>query len=89
MAAYAPGFDRRLKARILDRDGNACQVCGKEIGKLNVHHIDDRKEDHSPSNLLTLCQSCHSRCHGSPKPLVWHVKLSLIAALRIAGRLPS
>jgi len=53
----------------------ACQNCGK-TGKLHVHHRDENPSNNSPSNLMTLCPSCHRLCHSprmmadglTPKP---------------------
>ena len=48
---------------ILQRDQNTCQKCGqtKPKGKLEVHHIIPRNYNgnNDPTNLVTLCLSCH------------------------------
>lgn len=57
---------RRLRARIVARDGHACRQCGTagtHGNPLTVHHvlakalggIDDE------ANLITLCKRCHGR----------------------------
>lgn len=55
------------KAYVLCRDGHICQRCkGKSKDKrLEVHHIQFRKEDGSDdeSNLITLCKTCHDSIH--------------------------
>ncbi len=38
----------------------ACEVCGTNE-HLQVDHIDGNRENHAPSNLCTLCRSCHGR----------------------------
>ena len=51
---------------VLYRDGHVCQHCkGKSGDKvLNVHHLESRKTGgDSPSNLLTLCRTCHDLYH--------------------------
>lgn len=51
---------------VLARDGHKCQYCkGKSKDKiLNVHHIESRKTGgNSPSNLITLCETCHKEYH--------------------------
>lgn len=60
---YTFGFTRELKTKIRARDGFTCLICGKgENGKAHViHHIDYSKSNHAPSNLATLCTSCHSK----------------------------
>jgi len=62
-----------IRRRILQRDKYRCQNqdCDAQGGpygsaELHVHHKTPVSEDgtHSPSNLTTLCQSCHSNHHG-------------------------
>lgn len=51
---------------VLFRDGHRCQYCkGKsKDNRLNVHHIESRKTGgDSPSNLITLCETCHNDYH--------------------------
>ena len=50
----------------LFRDGHKCQHCkGKSKDNiLNVHHIESRQiGGDSPSNLVTLCNTCHDDYH--------------------------
>lgn len=64
---YAPGFTRGLSRKIRLRDENKCQGCGaawvKGKGNLVAHHMDHAKYNHDPSNLITLCRSCHTSVH--------------------------
>lgn len=39
-----------------------CEVC-KSVKNLEVHHIDNNRNNNYPSNLITLCEKCHSRVH--------------------------
>lgn len=51
---------------VLFRDNHTCQHChGKSKDSiLNVHHIESRKTGgDSPSNLVTLCNTCHTGYH--------------------------
>lgn len=51
-----------VREYVLARDGHKCQHCkGKSKDHiLNVHHIESRKTGgDSPSNLITLCETCH------------------------------
>lgn len=41
----------------------ACETCGRS-GRLHVHHIDEDPTNNAPSNLKTLCPSCHRRSHS-------------------------
>lgn len=55
-----------IREYILARDGHKCQHCkGKSKDLiLNVHHIESRKTGgDSPSNLITLCETCHKEFH--------------------------
>lgn len=53
-------FSRELRAVIMHRDNNTCQLCGAS-DRLRPHHIDYIKENISENNLITLCTSCNSR----------------------------
>ena len=55
-----------VREYVLYRDGHTCQCChGKSKDAiLNVHHIESRKTGgDSPSNLVTLCETCHNAYH--------------------------
>lgn len=55
-----------IREYVLARDGHKCQHCkGKSKDPiLNVHHIESRKTGgNSPSNLITLCETCHKEYH--------------------------
>lgn len=58
------------KAFVLNRDQYTCQKCkkkgvGKSAVKLHVHHIVFKSNGgtNAPNNLITLCESCHSKIH--------------------------
>ena len=55
-----------VREYVLWRDGHVCQHChGKSKDPvLNVHHLESRKiGGNSPSNLITLCETCHKAYH--------------------------
>lgn len=55
-----------IREYVLFRDNHECQHChGKSKDTiLNVHHIESRKTGgDSPSNLITLCETCHHKYH--------------------------
>lgn len=55
-----------VREYVLFRDGHKCSHCkGKSKDPvLNVHHLESRKTGgDSPSNLVTLCESCHKAFH--------------------------
>jgi hypothetical protein len=56
-----------VKQYILDRDNYTCQNCKATDTKLHVHHIVYRSKGgtDTPSNLITLCISCHDKVHNN------------------------
>ena len=55
-----------VREYVLFRDGHICQCCkGKSRDEiLNVHHIESRKTGgDAPNNLITLCETCHTKYH--------------------------
>lgn len=62
-------FNKRLKKKIRERDNYTCQICGKDkLSKnLDVHHIDYCKDNNDESNLISLCNVCHSKTNGGRK----------------------
>lgn len=56
-----------VREYVLFRDSHVCQHCkGKSKDPiLNVHHIIQRKDggSNAPSNLITLCETCHTDYH--------------------------
>lgn len=55
-----------VREYILFRDNHTCRCCkGKSKDKiLNVHHIESRMTGgNAPNNLVTLCETCHTKFH--------------------------
>ena len=58
-----------VRQYVLKRDNYTCQCCGahttaKKAVKLHVHHLESRKVGGNvPSNLITLCTTCHNNLH--------------------------
>jgi hypothetical protein len=74
---YTEDWDE-ISKKTRERDGKICRRCGmsiedlKEVGSyLVVHHIFPRKKGGSnwPSNLITLCVSCHREVENAPELL--------------------
>lgn len=66
-----------VREYVLFRDGHVCQCClGKSKDRvLNVHHIESRKTGgNSPTNLITLCETCHDAYHKGKIELPERVK---------------
>ena len=59
----------RLRRRCLDRDNWRCQQCGKyghhAHHRIPVHERPDLEDD--PSNIVTLCRSCHEAHHADER----------------------
>lgn len=60
---YSTDWTETLRRSIRERDNYVCQLCSKQQGDVahDVHHIDYDKQNCNPSNLITLCHSCHSK----------------------------
>ena len=70
---------RARKHRQLD-----CQKCGA-LDDLHVHHLDRNPSNNDPTNLQTLCSSCHLKTHWSedrPKRMAGVAKAMATAARR-------
>lgn len=58
-----------VRQYVLKRDNYTCQCCGvhttaEKMVKLHVHHLESRKTGgNAPSNLITLCTTCHDALH--------------------------
>jgi hypothetical protein len=50
------------RERCLDERISCCWVCGS-TDELEVHHINGDRSDNDLSNLLPLCEDCHSEVH--------------------------
>ncbi len=63
---YSTEFNKELKDFIKQRDNYTCQDpnCDGNYKKLHIHHIDYDKKNNSPENLITLCDSCHTKTNG-------------------------
>ena len=59
VAPFVP-VDSRLRAAVLKRDNEHCQMCRRSIN-LSVHHVIPRAESgpDTKENLITLCNLCH------------------------------
>jgi len=66
---YPHDFNEILKSKIKKRDNNQCQLCGAKQD-LVIHHIDYNKENNEPTNLITLCKSCHPKTNYKRKTWV-------------------
>ncbi len=61
-----------IKNQIKERDLLICQAPGCiGIGYLCIHHIDYNKLNNNPENLITLCNSCHSKTNHRNNRQYW------------------
>ncbi len=60
---YPVDWTETLKRSIRERDRYICKLCSTQQGDraFDVHHIDYDKKNNNPNNLISLCNSCHSR----------------------------
>lgn len=58
-----PSAPRSVRNHALHENGNRCQSC-QATENLQVHHLDENRENNDPSNLIILCCSCHAKWHA-------------------------
>mgnify|MGYP001560874449 FL=1 len=70
---YPQEFNKELKQFIYERDSYTCQdpTCEHKTNKLAAHHIDYDKTNNNPENIVTLCNSCHSKTNGKNNRQYW------------------
>jgi len=58
------GYDN-VRAYVFERDKYTCQICKKQGGILQTHHIKQRKDGGTdrPENLATVHKDCHTDFH--------------------------
>ena len=68
---YPIEFNNILKREIYKRDKYTCKLCGKSHTLVHCHHIDYDKMNIDKLNLITLCNSCHSKTTYTNKKEYW------------------
>jgi hypothetical protein len=79
-------LDRLFSAVIHKRDENKCQMCGREVGKMDCSHIYSRRCSALRWDMNNAVLKC-VRCHKYDK-LAWH-QSPLSAALRFIRKFPA
>ncbi len=68
---YGSGFSPGMKKRLIAKRGGMCESCGVAgsgpTGRLDVHHRDFAKTDHSEANLGVVCHACHMALHKAQR----------------------
>ncbi len=100
LPAFARDISKETRARVLERNGNTCQMCGVSAGdadpyypnrtvRLTMGHIIDKSKggDDSVQNLRALCTNCNEGLQNTslPKPDRIHL-LSQIRRATIADQ---
>ena len=72
---YPSGWNPLSKA-IKERDNFQCQStsCKGKSKILLTHHVDFNKKNNNPSNLMTVCKSCHAIIHKLGRHIGYKVK---------------
>ena len=99
--SYAEWF-RLMRPLILERDGDQCRACGlqnvvsswgtrkgKPFIRTNivVHHINEKRWENQPENLIALCQPCHMKHHKSKTtPFPWFATYAENATLSMTSK---
>ena len=73
-AKRSTGPSKAIRQVVLERSGYRCEICGNKLGDnqfYSIHHRiprgmggTDRPELNQPQNLLSLCGSGTTGCHG-------------------------
>ncbi len=78
---YPIGWRKSLKEKIRKRDKYMCRICKipeiKCSRKLEIHHIDYKKDNLKMDNLISLCIHCHMKTNGNRKH--WREILSILS----------
>lgn len=53
--------------------GPSCETCGS-TSKLHAHHVDENWRNNDPSNIQTLCATCHLKLHWSKRQHRTHIR---------------
>ena len=56
--------ERNSRRQSRRQSAASCQACGRSDKTLYVHRRDQNALNNEPSNLVTLCGSCHRRSHS-------------------------
>jgi len=87
---YPIEFSHENKERIRDRDERKCQICKLHeaifFRALCVHHIDYDKQNCKDSNLISLCDVCHTATNANREYWQYRLQLSRDVGERPKGK---
>jgi hypothetical protein len=53
----------KLQSRIYYKSAKTCAVCREKHKPVQIHHIDQNRNNNSEENLILLCNNCHDEAH--------------------------
>lgn len=56
-------YSSEYRKKCLEAKGHECDACGS-VENIQVHHIDENRENNDLDNLVPLCASCHKILHN-------------------------
>ena len=59
MKNYHAKWRDLIRGLVLARDNYTCFLCQLQSLANHIHHINNLSNDCTPTNLITLCPSCH------------------------------
>ncbi len=78
---YGIEWSEELKEKIRERDSYRCQECFRHQSefkeKLSIHHINFNKRNNHPSNLISLCRTCHLQTNWGKRDWVTYYQQRL------------
>lgn len=80
---YPIDWTKTLRKSIRERDHYICQICNDD--GIDVHHIDYRKINNNPTNLITLCRRCHLKTNSNRES--WMALLTDMMAIKCKGEI--
>ena len=72
----SPRYDKKSSyvSKLSSETRNTCKICSESQKRIEVHHIDQNRQNNEISNLLPLCVSCHRLIHYRLKDGLSHDK---------------
>lgn len=59
-----------------------CEICGTTTG-IEVHHIDENRQNNFPDNLISVCKSCHAHIHRKSLTIIHTDKIISIKKIGV------